>query len=259
MNLKQIKASKMNEKFSLKWNDYHSNWTQSLSELRNDKESSDVTLISEDKVKFSAHKIVLSSCSKMFKFILRENFHTNPLLFLSGVSSVNLGFILDYIYYGEVNLFQEQLDNFLESAQKLEIEGLQGDNSDQGTRWQNEQKSVFQEQNFQHIKEQYEDRGVTRVLNNTPLKTRNYNKEYTYPFHNREETFNSYVAKFNAVSTTAEEIEMKKNMLYTKRDSIWRCLACAYTSLRGSDIKKHVETHLDGLCYTCTFCNKDFR
>ena len=108
----------MSEKFSLKWIDFQSNWTKSLSELRNDTESADVTLISDDKVKFAAHKILLSSCSDTFKFILKGN-TTNPLLFLSGVSSINLGFILDYIYYGEVNLFQEQLDSFLESAQNL--------------------------------------------------------------------------------------------------------------------------------------------
>ena len=108
----------MDEKFSLKWNDYQSNLTQSLSQLRNDKESADITLISEDKVKFSAHKIILSSCSKTFKFILKGSFHANPLLYLSGISSVNVGFILDFIYYGEVNLFQEQLDHFLESAHR---------------------------------------------------------------------------------------------------------------------------------------------
>ena len=38
---------KMSEKFALKWNDYHSNWTKSLSELRKDSDFSDVTLISE--------------------------------------------------------------------------------------------------------------------------------------------------------------------------------------------------------------------
>ena len=88
----------MSEKFSLKWNDYQSNWTRSLSESRNDSEFSDVTLISEDKVKFSAHKLILSSCSNMFKFVLKGTNHVNPLLYLGGVSSVNLGFILDYIY-----------------------------------------------------------------------------------------------------------------------------------------------------------------
>ena len=121
----------MSEKFSLKWNDYQSNWIKSLSELRNDKESADVTLISEDKVKFSAHKILLKSCSNVFKFILDGNSHANLNMFLGGVSSINLGFILDYIYYGEVNLFQEQLESFLESAQKLEIEGLLGNENNQ--------------------------------------------------------------------------------------------------------------------------------
>ena len=87
----------MSEKFCLKWNDYLSNWNRSLSELRNDTDLADVTLISEDKVKFCAHKVILSSCSNMFKFILKGSSNANPLLFLSGVSSVNLGFILDYI------------------------------------------------------------------------------------------------------------------------------------------------------------------
>ena len=239
----------MNEKFSLKWNDYHSNWTQSLTCLRKDQESADVTLISEDKVKFTAHKILLSSCSKMFKFILKGNFNTNPLLFLSGVSSINLGFILDYIYYGEVNLFQEQLDSFLESAQKLEIEGLQGDNSDpqnKDTMWQNVKENAFQEQNIEHNEE-------GGVAENTPLKqeqTRNYNQGVKS---------NNHLAKFDAVAMNTEEIELKKKELYQKTDGIWICLACVYTSNRGDNIRKHVETHLEGLCYTCNLCNKEFR
>ena len=34
------------------------------------------------------------------------------------------------MYHGEVNLFQEQLDSFLESAEKSEVEGLIGGNKD---------------------------------------------------------------------------------------------------------------------------------
>ena len=118
----------MFEKFSLKWNDCQANWTQALTELRNDNESADVTLISDDKVNFTAHKILLSSCSNLFKSILRGNTQSTPLLFLVGVSSINLGLILNYIYQGEVKLYQEQLDRFIECAQKLEINGLQGGN-----------------------------------------------------------------------------------------------------------------------------------
>ena len=111
----------MSEKFNLAWDDYQSNWTKSLSELRNDSDSADVTLISDDKVKFSAHKILLSSCSNVFKFILKGNFHTSPLLFLSGISSVNLEFILDYIYLGEIKVFQNQLESFLTSDEVMSL------------------------------------------------------------------------------------------------------------------------------------------
>ena len=117
----------MSEKFALKWNDFQTNWNGSLSKLRKETDFADVTLISDDKVKFSAHKILLTSCSDVFKFILKETNQTHPLLYLGGVSSINIGFILDYMYYGEVNIYQEQLDNFLEAAQKLEISGLIGD------------------------------------------------------------------------------------------------------------------------------------
>ena len=71
-----------------------------------------------------AHKILLSSCSETFKFILKECNQSNPILYLNGVNSTNLKFILDYIYYGELNLYQERLESFLDTAQNLEIQGL---------------------------------------------------------------------------------------------------------------------------------------
>ena len=114
----------MSKKLALKWHDSQSNWSNSLSSLRNDTEFADVTLISEDKVKFSAHKVLLASCSSMFKFILEGHNNSIPLLYFGGVSSEDLGFILDYIYFGEINIFQEQLDSFLETAKKLDINGL---------------------------------------------------------------------------------------------------------------------------------------
>ena len=83
-------TKKMSEKFALKWNDFQTNWGRSLSELRKETDFADVTLISEDKVKFSAHRILLSSCSNMFNFILKESNQANPLVFLSGVSSQNI-------------------------------------------------------------------------------------------------------------------------------------------------------------------------
>ena len=114
----------MSERFSLKWNDFQSVVSQSFSALRQEEDFYDVTLVSDDHTQISAHKLVLSASSQFFKSILKKNPHSHPLLYLSGVDSTSLGFVLDYIYQGEVQIYQNELDNFLEVAQRLKIEGL---------------------------------------------------------------------------------------------------------------------------------------
>ena len=178
----------MSEKFSLKWKNYQSNWNKSLSGLRNDTESADVTLISDDKIKFAAHKILLLSCSDTFRFILKgyTNTHANQLLYLGGVSSINLAFILDYIYYGEVNLFQEQLDSFLESAQKLEIEGLMRNKQDSGHVNINYSKKVnVQEQTQkQGYHQEFDEESGLKGMDENPVQgdTRRYAEDTLHEF-----------------------------------------------------------------------------
>ena len=84
--------------------------------------------------------------------------------------------------------------------------------------------------------------------------------EYKPRNYNRVAPSNNQVAKLNAGSMTAEEIEIKKVELFFKVGvGNWRCLACAYTTRRHPHIRMHVETHMEGLCYTCSVCNKDYR
>ena len=238
----------MSEKFSLKWTDYQSNWNRAINALQKDTDFSDVTLISDDKIKFSAHKILLSSCSKMFKTILKSNTHSgNSLLFLGGVSSMNLGFILDYIYQGEVNLYQEHLDGFLENAKKLEIEGLLGgDNEDDRGKYKKDEEILFEPFAAEPTIEQP---FMKMDANGARIPRRQY------------KVVKTDVENFDVRSMTSEEIEGKRKELYEKDNGVWRCLACDYTSasIRSSQVRLHVETHLDGLCFTCDICKKDFR
>ncbi len=46
------------------------------------------------------------------------------MIYLNGVDYKVLNHILDYIYEGEVQLYQKDLNNFLEVAEKLKINGL---------------------------------------------------------------------------------------------------------------------------------------
>ena len=115
------------EKFCLKWNDFQTTVSQSFGLLRKEEDFFDVTLVSEDEVQISAHKLVLASSSSFFKSLLRKSSHSHPLIYLSGVNSVNLEFVMNYIYLGEVQIYQEQIDSFLDVAQKLKVSGLISD------------------------------------------------------------------------------------------------------------------------------------
>ena len=124
----------MSEKFCLKWNDFYSNVSKSFGLFRNEDYLHDVTLVSDDHKEITAHKLVLSACSEYFKNIFK--LHSNkpnvhPLICLDGITSNDLLSIMDYIYNGEVQIFQDNLDRFLTVAQRLKLEGLLGNNEEQ--------------------------------------------------------------------------------------------------------------------------------
>ena len=107
--------AKMNnmDKFCLKWNDFQQNALIAFKKLRKDKDLLDVTLVSEDGEHISTHKIVLPTSSDFFKDALKKANHSNPMIFLSGFNSIMVTTVLNYIYNGEVNLFQEEIDGRL--------------------------------------------------------------------------------------------------------------------------------------------------
>ena len=111
------------EKFCLRWNDFESNISTAFKELYSDKEFFDVTLACDDE-QLPAHKVILSACSPFFRNILRRNPHQHPLLYLKGVKYQELLSVLNFMYHGEVNVAQEELNSFLSVAEDLRVKGL---------------------------------------------------------------------------------------------------------------------------------------
>jgi len=111
------------EKFCLRWNDFESNISVAFRELREDKDFFDVTLACDDE-QIQAHKVILSACSPFFRTILKRNSHDHPLLYLKGVKYIDLVSVLNFMYHGEVNVSQEELNSFLAIAEELKVKGL---------------------------------------------------------------------------------------------------------------------------------------
>ena len=115
---------KMSEKLCLKWNDFQDNTNTAFGSLRNDNDFSDVTLACEDGQQFEAHKVILAAASPFFENIIRRNKHPHPLIYMRGVKSEDLVAIVDFLYCGEANVYQENLDAFLTIAEEISLKGL---------------------------------------------------------------------------------------------------------------------------------------
>jgi hypothetical protein len=111
------------DKFCLRWNDFESNISSAFRELRDDKDFFDVTLACDDE-QIQAHKVIISACSPFFHNVLRRNPHQHPLLYLKGMKFTDLQSVLNFMYHGEVNVAQEELNSFLAVAEDLRVKGL---------------------------------------------------------------------------------------------------------------------------------------
>merc|ERR1719430_2656610 len=119
----------MSEKLCLQWNDFKENISASFGELREDKDFTDVTLVCEDGQQVETHKVILASSSPFFKDLLRKNSHPHPLVYMRALKSEDLIAMVDFLYYGEANVFQENLDSFLALAEELKLKGLNTEGS----------------------------------------------------------------------------------------------------------------------------------
>ena len=120
----------MSEKLCLQWNDFKENVNTAFGSLRDDKEFSDVTLACEDGYQMEAHKVILAASSPVFQDLLRKIKHPHPMIYLKGFQSQDLVAILDFLYFGEAKVFQENIDSFLAIAEELKLKGLTGQNSE---------------------------------------------------------------------------------------------------------------------------------
>ena len=124
------------DKFCLRWNDFETNISAAFQELREDEDFFDVTLCcgpaGTDRMR--AHKVILSACSPFFRGILKNNPHQNPLIYLRGVTMEDLGALLNFMYHGEANVTQEDLNSFLAVAEDLDVKGLTSSDQEKATK-----------------------------------------------------------------------------------------------------------------------------
>ena len=133
----------MTEQLRLQWKDFKENITNAFATLRDDNDLSDVTLVCEDGKQIDAHRVVLCISSPFFQNVFQTAKHAHLLLYMRGMKSENLLAIIDFLYHGEANVYQEHLDSFLAIAEELQLKGLSGKANNDEERAQKERKIPF--------------------------------------------------------------------------------------------------------------------
>merc|ERR1712098_657549 len=224
----------MTEKVALQWNDFQSNAVSKFGRLRKSSEFKDATLVGEDHIVISAHKIILSSGSEYFRSILKQHDHSNPLICLDGVNSQDIENVLDFVYTGVLHLFHEDLDGFLQIAQKLKLEGLIRN-------WE-EQEHSFLKSEEPLIEEE---------------KVEGHAKEL---FPNSHE-INEKIISFNSDEIpSTEDLDLKLKENVQKVNDGHKCIICEKVFKHSGHAREHIEMlHIEGLQLNCNLCDKIYR
>ncbi|XP_059487095.1 sex determination protein fruitless-like isoform X7 [Neocloeon triangulifer] len=155
------------QQYSLRWNNYVRHMTSAFESLRSDRDLIDVTLSCEGK-KIPAHKMLLSACSSYFKDLFKENPCQHPVIIFRNVTFDDLMALVDFMYNGEVNVEQEQLASFLNTAELLQVQGLTNSSKDQEKVKKTAKEDERVPASGSHFEEDVEERTSTPTRSGPP-------------------------------------------------------------------------------------------
>ena len=250
------------ENLCLRWNDFEQNITSTFGALRQDRDFVDVTLVSEDGQTIELHKVVLAASSPFFLQVLKKsNGSQHPWIMMRGTRFEDLAAIVDFLYFGEANVVQENLDGFLALAAELQLKGLS--RKEEGKAKKIEPLAPT---NRKGIKKAGEAK-KTITENQTMVKTEDENDGKEDPGMERPEN-NSTVAVHDQDKEGKEAVDQEIRSLMERSkvnfDSTGRaaymCKVCGKEG-QMSNIWNHIEAKhaTSHASYTCDLCGKNSR
>ena len=156
------------------------------------------------------------------------------------------------MYQGEVQIFQEELDDFLNVAQKLKIQGLISD-----------QESEEVSNQFVPIPQQKTNTKTNRVMERIGVK----NEEKDVGIYVNSAVSNISELAHNQIgiflcNQCENEFTSKLGLqrhIQTKHEGIkFKCNHCDYQATQQCALKTHIESKHEGIKYECNQCDNQF-
>ena len=275
----------------LNWSKFEDSALNTFRNLWTSGDFTDVTLACVDGQHISAHKVILSSCSPSFKKLLLKNTHQHPLIYLRGIDFKYLESLVKFIYSGEVDIKNDSLADFLDTADELQIAGLTKavETNHQDT---NEEKALTKEDYSSISNKTF---GIKMESNENTLQPRNiidlkvkdsntkFHCDYCSFMSPFVETLSKHIKDQHRViysdmlkfvnNTSPSETDNLADISETKVVSDQRdlsisqpeplskghfCDRCDIMETSGRALMKHRQEEHPGMDYYCKVCGKEF-
>ena len=218
--------------------------------MQNDTDFCDVTLAYEDGQQIQAHKVILAASSPFFEDILQKIQYPQPLIYLKGYHSRVFASILDFLYCGEANVLQEDLDLFLVIADDIKLKGLTGQTS----------KDMLEEQ---EKPKPFEPNTQRLFLESTNSQRDMIPKATSKALAIPNQSSKDLQALDDKVLSLTEKGEKmipngKQENGTTKHAQSYICKVCKKED-KWFNIRKHIEaSHIEGISIPCDICDNTF-
>ena len=150
------------------------------------------------------------------------------------------------MYDGKVNIFQDDLDRFLEVAQRFKLEGLLGDPQQA-------------EETYGELEEELEKPNEKQY--SVPLRKEKCVNRQNLSNDNQLAKVGNDDLKISMSQEDKQNLDSKVNQ-YVERseDGLFYCTVCRQSAKQKIHVKNHVEAkHLEGIEIPCPICGKIFR
>ncbi|KAL7634294.1 UNVERIFIED_CONTAM: hypothetical protein RMT77_015624 [Armadillidium vulgare] len=108
---------------TLTWNNHNDLIKESLQNLFEKEIYCDVTLVCQGKY-FPSHRFILSTYSSYFEEILEMTPCRHPFIIVKDLVEEELKVLLEFMYNGQVNIYEDKIESVLKVAEAFKIKGL---------------------------------------------------------------------------------------------------------------------------------------
>ena len=226
-----------------------------VSGLRNiftDNSCSDVTFVCDDEEQVQAHKVVLLSVSPLLKDLFLDTPGFDSQIILSGFKQQVLQTVLEFIYFGQTSVGQDDLRDFLDLTKcfliydAIEPFITQNINNDL-TQSDSDKNDLITLETMENILEEDNSNRVINESNAIDICEEMVESVGNQILDERMQNQKDFDGKTHGVSEVSEgEGEGSENE---------KCDQCEYESKFPSNLNRHIKSEHDKFIFSCSYCS----